>query len=96
MDTVSESSAALAGSLSELELNLLSSAPSDGLTSADVEALVAEAEQVWARSIAPTTAFLDGTAALRRERREARRAIGAVVRSLPVRQVHTAPAGEVA
>ncbi|SDH65799.1 hypothetical protein SAMN05192558_113127 [Actinokineospora alba] len=36
---------------------------------------------------APTSALLDGSALERRERREARRALDAVVRALPVRRV---------
>jgi hypothetical protein len=68
----------------------------DGLTVDAIEALLNEVEGHWARSARPTSDLLDGSAALRRERRTARRAIGAVVRALPARPQPTSPAGEVA
>lgn len=68
----------------------------DGLTVDAIDALLSEMEGHWAMSARPTSALLDGTAVLRRERRTARRAIGAVVRALPTRSQVTSPAGEVA
>lgn len=46
--------------------------------------------------VEPTSAVLDGSALQRRHRREARRAIGAVVRALPSRRVVTAVESEAA
>jgi hypothetical protein len=68
----------------------------DGLTAAAIDALLSEMEGHQSTAVRLTSALLDGSAVLRRERREARRAIGAVVRALPARRVHTVPAGEVA
>lgn len=68
----------------------------DGLDSDAIEALLSEMEGHWATSVQPTSALLDGSAALRRERRTTRRRIGAVVRALPVRPQVASPAGEVA
>jgi hypothetical protein len=71
----------------------------DGLTSAHIEQMLAEAEAHWATAARPTAAFLDGSAELRRrERRVTRRAFGAVVRTLPARPArdYVAPADEVA
>lgn len=68
----------------------------DGLTLEGIDALLSEMEGHWATSVRPTSALLDGTAVERRERRTARRAIGAVVRALPTRPQHADPAGEVA
>ena len=68
----------------------------DGLTAAVVDALI---ERAYAEAIAapqPSAALLDGSAAARRDRREARRAISAVVRALPHRPPHIVPDGEVA
>lgn len=56
----------------------------DGLTADAIESLLREMEGHWSTSVRPTSALLDGSAALRRERRETRRAIGAVVRALPI------------
>jgi hypothetical protein len=55
----------------------------DGLTDEHIEALLSEARAVWATSAGATSALLDGSAAERRRRRMSRRAISAVVRSLP-------------
>lgn len=77
-------------------LSGLGSHCSDGLDSDAIEALLSEAEAFWSTSARPTSALLDGSASLRRERRTARRAIGAVVRALPTRPQHADPAGEVA
>lgn len=55
----------------------------DGLTEEHIEALLSEARAVWATSAGATSALLDGSAAERRRRRMSRRAISAVVRSLP-------------
>ncbi|HEY0690667.1 MAG TPA: hypothetical protein VGD71_16705 [Kribbella sp.] len=71
----------------------------DGLTSVHIDQLLAEAEGSWATAVRPTSALLDGTAELRRrERREARRAFGAVVRAIPVLpgRDYVEPADEVA
>lgn len=68
----------------------------DGLTTEDIDALLAEAEVAWSTPLRATSALLDGSAVLRRERRTARRAIGAVVRALPTRPQSAAPDGEVA
>lgn len=57
----------------------------DGLSRADVEALVSEAEAAWLVSPRATSGLLDGSAALRAQRRRERRAVAAVVRALPVR-----------
>src|SRR4051812_4021852 len=68
----------------------------DGLTTTVVDALI---ERAYAEAIAapqPSAALLDGSAAARRERREARRVISAVVRALPHRAAHVVPDGEVA
>lgn len=56
----------------------------DGLDVAAIDALIAEADQ-GAPAERPTSALLDGSAAERRRRRIERRALAAVVRSLPVR-----------
>jgi hypothetical protein len=71
----------------------------DGLTSEDIEILLGEAAVFWALPSRATSALLDGSAVQRRERRVARREMGAVVRALPARsQVASvgAPSGEVA
>ena len=68
----------------------------DGLTTDAIEALLREMEGHWSTAARPTAALLDGSAALRRERREARRAIGAVVRALPHHAAPVVPDGEVA
>lgn len=68
----------------------------DGLTVGGIDALLSEMEGHWATSVRPTSALLDGSAALRRERRMARHAIGVVVRALPMRPQAGSPVGEVA
>lgn len=68
----------------------------DGLAAEHIDQLLCEARAHWTVSARPTSAFLDGTAEQRRERRMARRAIGAVVRALPTRQQSAALEGEVA
>lgn len=67
----------------------------DGLTDEHIERLLGEAEVFWSQPSRATSALRDGSAALRRERRMARREIGAVVRALPVPFPQVAP-GEVA
>ncbi len=57
----------------------------DGLDPVAVSRLIAEAAKTTARAPGMTSALLDGSAAERRRRRETRRALAAVVRSLPVR-----------
>lgn len=56
----------------------------DGLTDEHIEALLVEAQAFWSKPSRATSALLDGSAAERRQRRMARRAIGAVVRALPI------------
>ncbi|MGB3439046.1 MAG: hypothetical protein WBA97_09880 [Actinophytocola sp.] len=69
----------------------------DGLTSEVIDALLSEAAVAWSMAPRPTSRLLDDTAELRRERRAARRGIGAVVRVLPTRpRSSVSPAGEVA
>jgi hypothetical protein len=67
----------------------------DGLSGEAIEALLCEARVYWNPPLV-TSSLLDGSAALRRERRMARRANGAVVRSLPIRPGGVAPDSEVA
>ncbi|OLF15868.1 hypothetical protein BU204_19305 [Actinophytocola xanthii] len=68
----------------------------DGLTMSVIEALLTEAEETATPRSQPTWAVLDGSAAQRRDRRIARRAIGAVVRALPAHLPEGFAAGEVA
>lgn len=72
----------------------------DGLTGEDIERLLGEAEVFWSEPSRVTSAVLDGSAGLRRERRMARREMGAVVRALPARLPQVVPgvtsSGEVA
>lgn len=56
----------------------------DGLTLADIDQLITEAETLWSDPQRPTSTLLDGSAALRRERRIARREMAAVARAFPV------------
>jgi hypothetical protein len=67
----------------------------DGLTPDVIDALLSEMETHWSTQVRPS-GLADGAAVERRERRTARRAIGAVVRALPMRPQHADPAGEVA
>jgi hypothetical protein len=55
----------------------------DGLDVDEIERLLTEAQTLWARSPRPTSALLDGSAARRRERRQARRAVALMLRALP-------------
>ena len=59
----------------------------DGLTEEVIDALLGEVDAAVAVSAGPSGALLDGSAAVRRDRRVARRAAGAVVRVLPVVRV---------
>jgi hypothetical protein len=71
----------------------------DGLTAEVIEGLLCEAHTFWAKPTLATSALLDGSAALHRERRTTRRQMGAVVRALPMRSAAlfaNAPADEVA
>jgi hypothetical protein len=69
----------------------------DGLSTEYIDALLIEAEAVWATPSRATSALLDGSAAARRRRRMSRRAIGGVVRALPtVAQANVTPDSEVA
>jgi hypothetical protein len=69
----------------------------DGLDEAAVDVLIADVYEEIAGCPVPTSALVDGSAAERRRRRMARRAMAGVVRSLPLRQRRCAPGeGEVA
>lgn len=68
----------------------------DGLDEVAIDQVIAEVEQSVGEVPAPTSALVDGSAAERRRRRMERRAIAAVVRSLPVRRSAFSPADEVA
>jgi hypothetical protein len=69
----------------------------DGLDEAAVDVLIADVYEEIAGRPAPTSALVDGSAAERRRRRMARRALDTVVRSLPMRQRRCTPGeGEVA
>jgi ribosomal protein L12E/L44/L45/RPP1/RPP2 len=68
----------------------------DGLDETAIDALIAEAAHEVATAPVATSALMDGSAAERRRRRMERRAISAVVRSLPVRPVMAEPQDEVA
>lgn len=57
----------------------------DGLDASGIDALIAETTNQLDPTDRPTSALLDGSAAERRRRRIERRALAAVVRSLPVR-----------
>lgn len=57
----------------------------DGLDEAAIDRLIAEAAVDVAGAAEPTSALIDGSAAQRRRRRIERRALTAVVRSLPTR-----------
>ncbi|MDQ2882616.1 MAG: hypothetical protein M3Y48_15845 [Actinomycetota bacterium] len=66
----------------------------DGLTEQMIDALLREVD--GAAAVAkprPTSALMDGQAAQRRYRREARRCVAAAVRVLPVRGVAGGPGG---
>ena len=65
----------------------------DGLTEQIIDVLLREvdvAAVAWPR---PTSALMDGTAAQRRYRRQARRSVSAVVRALPLRGTAGGPDG---
>src|SRR3954454_11572921 len=68
----------------------------DGLTAPVLDGLIERAYAEVAVASQPSAALLDGSAAVRRERREARRAIAAVVRALPHHPSHVVPDGQVA
>jgi hypothetical protein len=68
----------------------------DGLDEMAIDALIAQVAHEVAVAPVATSALMDGSAAERRRRRMERRAISAVVRSLPVRPVMAEPHGEVA
>jgi hypothetical protein len=55
----------------------------DGLDIEAIDALITDVYAEIANAPRPTSALMDGTAAERRRRRMARRAIASVVRSLP-------------
>ena len=69
---------------------------SDGLTPHVLDALLAGIDKEIVDAPRPTSSVLDGSAAERRRRRIERRAISAVVRSLPARPSVAYPEGEVA
>ncbi|GAB3910959.1 hypothetical protein GCM10029964_115780 [Kibdelosporangium lantanae] len=58
----------------------------DGLGLEAINALLADVRAELRKAARPTSALLDGSAAERRRRRMERRAVGAVVRALPVRR----------
>lgn len=68
----------------------------DGLDATAIDGLIAELYEEIADSPAPTSALVDGSAAERRRRRIARRAIAGVLRSLPARSVPVGSDGEAA
>jgi hypothetical protein len=68
----------------------------DGLDETAIASLIADVARTVTESPEPTSALMDGSAAERRRRRMERRALAAVVRSLPVRDVASQPVGEVA
>jgi hypothetical protein len=57
----------------------------DGLDESAIDALIAEVAAHIAEAPTPTSALIDGSAAERRRWRIQRRALTAVIRSLPVR-----------
>lgn len=61
----------------------------DGLDVPAIDALISETATQTDPADRPTSALLDGSAAERRRRRIERRALAAVVRSLPVRPAAT-------
>lgn len=61
----------------------------DGLTGKDIDRLLGEAQVFWSQPSRATSALRDGSAALRRERRMARREMGAVVRAFPTLPSHS-------
>lgn len=68
----------------------------DGLTEPAINALIQDVYREIADAPRPTSALLDGTAAERRRRRTARRAIASVIRALPARPVSEVLDGEAA
>jgi ribosomal protein L12E/L44/L45/RPP1/RPP2 len=68
----------------------------DGLDEKAIDALIAQVTHEVAAAPVATSALMDGSAAERRRRRMERRAISAVVRSLPVRRPAPHAVGEVA
>jgi hypothetical protein len=65
----------------------------DGLTEQLIDVLLRELDRAAVPAPRPTSALMDGTAAQRRYRREARRYASAVVRALPLRGVAGGPDG---
>jgi hypothetical protein len=59
----------------------------DGLDLHAINALIADVDTELEYAALPTSALLDGSAAERRARRIANRAVGAVVRALPGRRL---------
>jgi hypothetical protein len=68
----------------------------DGLDGRSIDFLIADAYEEVAGLPVPTSALVDGSAAERRRRRMARRAIAGVLRALPVRSVSAVQGSEVA
>jgi hypothetical protein len=68
----------------------------DGLDETAIVSLIAEVATEVIEVPAPTSALMDGSAAERRRRRMERRALAAVVRSMPARDAASQPVGEVA
>jgi hypothetical protein len=68
----------------------------DGLDETAIDQLIAQVAREMATGLEPTSALVDGSAAERRRRRMERRALAAVVRSLPARQGVSPQVGEAA
>jgi type VI protein secretion system component VasF len=66
----------------------------DGLTEQVIDALLKEVDAVLADAPRPTSALLNGSAAERRRRRMAHRAMAAVVRALPACRGGSGPDGQ--
>jgi hypothetical protein len=69
---------------------------SDGLDETAIDRLIAQVAADVTVAPEPTSALVDGSAAERRRRRMERRALAAVVRSLPARQGVSPQVGEAA
>lgn len=68
----------------------------DGLNEQMIDVLLREMDVAGAGKPRPASVLMDGQAAQRRYRREARRSVSAVVRALPVRGTAGGPAGRAA
>lgn len=68
----------------------------DGLDETAIGSLIADVAREVSDAPAQTSALVDGSAAERRRRRMERRALAAVVRTLPVREANSQTMDEVA